>query len=208
MPSTKQTGWGTASRVSGQTGLTLVEALFAVVIGVMVVGMMMILYTGANNNLILGIALADVNSDGRLAMDNIIRDVRWANQLETSRTISGTNYVTGDNELVMRIPSIDGTGTVISGTYDYVAFALDSSDTSKLRRIMDPDGSSSRSSSDRMIADNINAFALSSAGTGLSSVGSLSGVTAVEISLTVSKTVATNRTVSQTIDSVAELRND
>jgi len=183
--------------------------MFAAMVGAAVLGMIMVLYVGANNNMTLGMSLAQVNSDGRLAMDRMVRDVRWARQLVSSRTVSGSNYITGDDEIIIQIPSIDSGGTAIDSTYDYVVYALlETSDTVQLRRIVDPNAASSRSNLNQVIAQNINSILFSSGGTGLSSVGSLSSVTALEIDLTVNKQPLQNKTVSQTLNSDVKLRNN
>lgn len=187
---------------------SLVELMFVAVIGLIVLGMMMILYVGGHHNMTLGVASAEINSDARLAMDRMLRDLRWATQLEASRSISGTNYVTGNNEMVIKIPSIDANNKVISNTYDYVVYALDSSDPRQLRKIVDPNVASSRGSLNQTIANNINSFSLSSGGTPLGSIGSLSTVTAVEITINVNKTPLSNKPVSETLASVGELRNN
>jgi len=189
-------------------GFTLVEVMFSTVIGVIILGMVMILYVGVNNSMTMGLALMEINSDGRLAMDRIVRDVRWATQVVTSRTVTSTNYVTGDDELIIEIPSIDSSGDVIASTYDYVIYTLDASDSTRLRKIVDPDVSSNRNSLDQIIAENINSFALSSGGTALGSVGSLSSVSSLEIALIVNKQPLLNKTVTETINSDVELRNN
>ena len=84
----------------------------------------------------------------------------------------------------------------------------DSSDTTMIKKIVDPDVLSNRSSLDQIIADNISSFALSSGGTALGSVGSLSSVSFLEIALTVNKQPLLNKTVSATINSNAVLRNN
>ncbi len=188
-------------------GFTFVEVMFACIIGLMIMSMTMVLYIGVNHHMLVGVAFAEINSDARLAMDRIVRDVRWGIQLEVNRTIDGIDYATGDDELIIKIPSIDSNGKFILNTYDYVVYALDTSDPiKKLRKIVNPDIASNRSSLNQIIANNINSLSLSSEGTALSSV-SLSSVNSVEVSINVSKTLLQNRTVSETIASNVELRN-
>ena len=75
--------------------------------------------------------------------------------------------------------------------------------------IIDPDGSSDRSSVDQIIAGNINSFALSSGGTPLLElIGGLSGVTSLEIVLIVDKQILLNQNATETIRSEVELRNN
>lgn len=188
-------------------GFTLVETMFASVVGIIVLGMIMILYVGVNNSMARGVALAEINSDVRLAMDRIIRDVRWATQLETSRSVDGTLYLTGDNALILKIPAIDASGDTIADTYDYVVYTLDESDPEKLRRIVDPDADSSRTGSDQVIAKNINSFSLSSSGTGLSDVPLLSTVTAVEVAISADKTLLQGNTIIESLASEVAIRN-
>ena len=195
-------------RTLNNKGFTIVETIFSTFIGVVILGMVSILYVMANNNMTMGLALAEINSDSRLSMDRIIRDVRWGTQIVTNRTVSSTNYVTGDDELIIEIPSIDTNGDVIASTYDYVIYSLDPSDSTLLRKIVDPDVASNRGSLNQIIADNISSFALGSGGTDLGSVGSLSSVTSLEIALTVNKQPLLNKTVTETINSEVELRNN
>ncbi len=191
-----------------KNGFSLVEVMFSTMIGLIVMGMISILYVGANNSMVVGLSLAEINSDGRVTMDRIVRDVRRATDIETNRTISGTSYVTGDDELIIEVPAIDANRDILDGTFDYVVYALDSTDATRMRKIVDPDGTSSRTSSDQIVAKNIESFALSSGGTGLSSVGSLSAITTLQIAVTVSKQPLQNKTVSQTLNSDVELRNN
>lgn len=193
--------------IRNNKGLTLVEVMFSAMIGLIIMGMCMILYIGANKSMVVGLALAEINSDARLAMDRIVRDVRRATDIEATRTVSGTTYVTGDDELIIEVPAVDSNRDVIDSTFDYIIYALDSTDDSLLRMVIDPDNVSIRPSADQIVADNIETFTLSSGGVGLSSLGSLSSVTALEIGVTVSKEPLPNKTVQQTINSDVELRN-
>jgi len=187
-------------------GFTLVEILFAGIIGLVLMRMTMILYVKVNNSMLVGMTLAEINSDARLSMDRIVRDVRWATQLEANRSIDGENYTTGDNELIIKIPSIDTNGKFIPNTFDYVVYALDTADPTQLRKIVDPDGASSRNSLNQIIANNLNTFSLSSEGTDLSSAV-IGDVTSVGVSINVNKTPLQNKTVSETIASNVALRN-
>lgn len=188
-------------------GFSFVEVLFAVTIGLMVLGMLSIFYVEGVRLTTLDLALAEINSDARLVMDKILRDARWAVEVETSRAISGTTYVTANDELVLEIPAIDSSGNIISGTSDYVVYTLDASNPSILRRVVDPHASSSRTSKNEIVAQNVSVFFLTSGGTGLSSVGSLSTVSALGISITVAKQPLPGRTVDKTLISDVKLRN-
>jgi len=194
--------------MKSNAGSTLVEALFAAVIGAAIMGMVMILQVGAQHNMVMGLSAAEINSDARLAMDRIVRDVRWATQLETVRTIGGTTYLTGDDELILKIPAVDVSGDIIDDEFDYVVYTLDTTDPSRLRKIIDPDSDSSRDSMNQIIAKNISSFSLSSLGTGLSSVGSFSAVDAIEVNVSVNKTPLTGKTVAESLTNEIAIRNN
>jgi len=192
-----------------QRGFSLVEVIFASVIGVIIMGMLMILYIGANRSMVVGITSAEINADGRLAMDHVVRDVRWGTQVMTSHThsVSSEIFTTDNNELIVEIPSIDSSGDVIASTYDYVIFTLNASNPTRLRKVVDPDASSNRNSIDQTIANNINSFNLTSSGTDLESIGSLNSVESLEIVLTVNKQPLNYSTITETLNSVVKLRN-
>ena len=59
---------------SSKSGLSLVEVMFSSVVGIMILGMITVLYVGANNSMTMGIALAEINS--RFAREKGIRVVR------------------------------------------------------------------------------------------------------------------------------------
>ena len=199
-------------------GFTLVEVMFSTFISVIILGMVMILYVGANNNMTMGLALAEINSDGRLVTDRIVRNVRWGTQIVPSRTVSTTTYTTGNDELIIQIPSIKDDGDVLADKYDYVIYVLDppldpldSTDTTTMRMIVDPDpdSESTRNSFNQIIAENINSFALSSGGIPLLElIGGLSGITSLEIVLIVDKQILLNQNATETIISEVELRNN
>ena len=188
-------------------GFTLIEVMFAGITGLVIMGMIVVLYVKVNHSMLMGVTLAEINSSARLTMDRIVRDVRWGTQLEANRSIDGVNYTTGDDELIIKIPSIDVNGKFIANTYDYVVYALDTSDSSQLRKIVDPDIASSRNGLNQIIANNLNSFSLSSEGTALS-IASLGSVNSVEVSVNVNKTPLLNKTVGETIASNVELRNN
>ena len=189
---------------NSSAGLTIIEAMFAFVIGLVIAGMIMVLYLRINENMFVGVTLAEINSDARSAMDRIVRDVRWGVQLEDVYE----SYATAENELIIRIPSIDTNGKFIPNTYDRVIYTLDEGER-RLRRIVDPDpgGVSSRTSFDQAIANNISSFSLSSDGTVLGA--GASNVTSVEVTIVVDKKpfIMSDKIVSETLVSKAELRN-
>lgn len=188
-------------------GYTLSEVLVAAVISVLLLGAIFMSQILGRQIFDLSSAFVDVNSKARIAMDWMVRDARWANQIAASRTFGVETYSTGDSVLILEIPAINGSGDVLDSIYDYFVYYLDPLDSAVLKRTVDADAASSRSNGTRTVANNVNALVFSSGGTGLSSVADVTAVTKLQISLTTLGSAAGMRTVSEQLNTEVDLRN-
>jgi Tfp pilus assembly protein PilW len=186
---------------------TLVEMMVAVAIGILLFAIVTTIVLLARQSFEFSTTFIDIHGGARTAMDWMIRDIRWANQILSSVTIDTQAYATADNGLVLEIPSIDSSGNVITGTNDYVVYHLNTSDPTVLERIIDANVTSSRTDMTRTIAGNVNALSFSSSGTGLGSVSDVTSLTQVEVSLTTRKTASSGAVVDDSLNSAIELRN-
>jgi Tfp pilus assembly protein PilW len=189
-----------------EAGFTLTELLVAIGMGIIVIGAIFSFYLYNQQSFTSASAYVEINTAARLAMDWMSRDLRWAQQLITNKTINSQYYITGTEEIILKIPSIDSSGDIIDGVFDYVVYHLSQSDSTKLERIIDANALSSRVDETRIIANNISSLTFSSAGTELSNIPDVTTLTNVAIELTTSK-VASRRTLSQTVSSTIKLRN-
>ena len=78
-----------------------------------------------------------------------------AGQVLASRTFGTTTYQSGAQTLVLEIPSIDSSGAVISGTYDYAVFYVAAG---KLYRITAVGSGSARKPGTRLMSENVTAL--------------------------------------------------
>jgi hypothetical protein len=62
----------------------------------------------------------------------------------SSRTIGGVAYSTGTSTVVLELPSIDGSDSVLVNAYDYVAMGLDPDDASRFTVAIDASTNSAR----------------------------------------------------------------
>jgi hypothetical protein len=98
------------------------------------------------------------NQQARIAMESSARETvkelqsaaLQADQIVTSHSFSGTTYTTGAHTVVLELPSIDGSGNIVSGKFDYVVFYLTGKN---LYRRIQVDAASSRPSGLNKISD-------------------------------------------------------
>jgi len=130
-------------------GFTLAELNVASLIALLVFVAVLSLYISVWRSLARGNTYLDSYAGSRNASGWLIRDIRCAEQVKPSFTSGGITYTTSDNVIVLRVPSIDSSGQVISPGLDHIIYELQGSD---LYRIVQKDPSSSRPNENRPIA--------------------------------------------------------
>lgn len=188
--------------------MTLVELLVVVGISVAVLAAIMVIDLLVRRTFSFNTAFINVHSQARTAMDWLSRDIRWATQIRSDVIIDSVTYTTGDDELVLEVPSIDSDGNIIPGVVDYIVYFLDSTDTSKLTRIIDADDSSSRTDGNHTLALNINDLEFSSGGTALSSVADVTSVSKIDIDLETRQVATSGEVATEFLNSTVKLRNN
>lgn len=188
-------------------GFSLAELMVALGLGVFMLSAVLSLNVLAKESFTIGTAFMDIHGSARKTMDWMTKDIRWAEQVVSSHTIGAQTYTTGDSEIILQVPSIDGSGDVITTSDDYIIYHVNSSDSTQLERIVDADSASSRSDETKILINDLNSLNFSSSGTGLSSVSDVTSLTNVEVGFSTSKTPAQGKSVSESLNSVVELRN-
>lgn len=82
----------------------------------------------------------------------ISSSIQQSSQILTSAVISGTTYTTSSTVLVLKIPTINSSGQIISGSYDTVVYRRNPSDLSELQEITDAQSGSQRFDGTHLIA--------------------------------------------------------
>lgn len=152
------------------------------------------------------------NRWARFAIDMVTRDTKEA---ITIRAQSAGGDTTGNQVLVLRVPSIDANGepTDIDNNFDEVVYKLDSASPTTLIRNLTLGGSSQRNdgtnSTGKIIARNVTGLTFSNtAGTGFSSIANETSLYNFNIQITVrGTTLRSSQTQTTSLNSNVRLRN-
>lgn len=186
-------------------GLTLIEVLIAMGISIAVTGLLVVimissagLFSRQSTNLQQGLNIND-------ALMNVRQNIKQAKAVESSFVDGTTTYTSSPETLILKIPSIDTSGSIISNTFDRAVFFKDAN---KLRWKMITDPLSSRKSQDQIFSTSLDSLKFqffNSDNPPLEVIPALSAK--VRITLTVKQKVGTSFQ-QQTATSEAALRND
>ncbi len=133
---------------NSQEGFTLVELL--VVLPIIIVTGFFLAYLVSYEYRVYSTQSAElaIAADARLSLDEIDIYVRQANRVASNYS----TYVTDSQTLVLQLQSVDASGQVVSGAYDYAVFYLSGT---TLKGQIFPDASSSRVAATKTLANNI-----------------------------------------------------
>ncbi len=73
-------------------------------------------------------AINQAQYQGFQALDTIGLYTDSARRVVSSRIVNGRAYESGTSTVVLELPSVDASGNILSGAYDYVALGIDPSD--------------------------------------------------------------------------------
>jgi len=139
------------TRSSRRRGMTLVEVIIAggisAVIGMAAITILVMSSRMASDNALY----AKVNAEARLLSDMLSRDIREAVSLEPTLTDGSDTYTMSDTTLILRVPSVDNTGTPtdIENDHDFIVYhsALDKA----IYRTIIPGADSSRTRESKLL---------------------------------------------------------
>jgi len=195
-------------KLSGsRSGFTLVELLLSLGVASILLAVIMSMSVSSQQLFALGSVFSDIHAEVRISMDYMKRDIMGATRMMNSYG----GYTTTSSSIILEIPSVDVNGNVIdiNNDFDYITYALNSGDPTQLDRIIDASASSSRADETQIFARNVDTLLFSSGGTVLSSIGDVSGLTQVDITLILLKAVPGNSDpLQETLSSKVKLRNN
>src|SRR5579872_5427522 len=136
------------------SGFTLIELIIAISITV-VAGSLLIVILGQNNNIFL--QQESTINEGMSANNASLVISDAIKQAAAIAASSPTNpvYTTNINTIVLQLPSIDGSGNIISNSFDYIVIAPDNSKPAILRYQVFPTSPSVRASANRVLLTNL-----------------------------------------------------
>ncbi len=110
-------------------GAALIETLMAIFVLSLLTTFLLSLGSLAGRTADRGLLETGMQARGRIALDEMLREVRAADQILVNRTISGQNVATGPSDLVLQAPGFNpaaGSGAqVLLAVKDAVAFRYD-----------------------------------------------------------------------------------
>jgi len=184
------------------SGLSLVELL----VGFAVLGLMALLVISiyfadfrlfSNQNTAI-----DVASQNKLALDEVTNQVRQSQSVVTTCT-NCSGDTTGSQVLVLQLWTLNVSGEPadpITNNYDYIVYKRDASDNTKFIRKIVADGTSSRTSAEKLIATNISDL--------IFSYNNVDVTMATEVTVNLTTSAASlNKTHTTTQSAKALLRN-
>lgn len=188
-----------------EKGLSLMEILVAMAIATAVGGLLLVIvlnstgvYYKESSKLQEGVNTNDIQASIRESIKN-------ASAISASYVFGGTTYTSNPTQIVFKVPAIDASNNIISNTFDYFVYFLD---TNKLRLKTFPDFQSSRKAQDQIfstILDSLNFQYFNSATPPIEV--SPSSASKVRITLTLKQKSGSNFEI-HTATSEANLRND
>lgn len=141
--------------------------------------------------------LVEVRLSNRFVLDEVATQVRAAKQVEGSFTGNGQNFTTGTTTLILKLPSVDSSGSTISGAFDRVVFYLDGA---RIFKKVFPDATSKRPKTTQILTATVKNLNFS-----YNNV-SIASASAVSVNLTTTKTLPSG--VQENSDKIeAVLRN-
>jgi prepilin-type N-terminal cleavage/methylation domain-containing protein len=142
-------------KIGNSRGFTFIELLIVM----MLVGIMSVflasIYRGTvvlfrDQNLEISV-IESANVLNKFLLENL----RLAEGVEDTITDGGDTFVSGSDELILRVPALDGSGDPVPGVYDHYVFYQDPLSSSDFRWRLVPNGASSRNPFDHLAAEEI-----------------------------------------------------
>ncbi len=131
-------------------GFTLVELVVVVTLSSMILLAMFGLFDWHGKIYSSQQSKVLVVSTARNSMNEIKNYIALASRVLASQVISGTTYTSGASTMVLQLPSINSSDTVIPNTYDYVVFYLSGT---KLYEKISANASSARTSRTKVLSE-------------------------------------------------------
>lgn len=166
-------------------GFSLLETIIYIFIGVLIIIVISEIFINQSNLGQKRTSQSDLERSAGSGIETIKTAVQGASTVVLSRSFSGTAYTSDEDTLILEIPSVDGSGNLVSGSFDYVVFFLDSSDSTLLKATTDSAAGSARPENTRIISSFVSSVEFRY------NKVSPSDSTAIEATITTAKTLGT-----------------
>ncbi|HCJ52475.1 MAG: hypothetical protein A2898_04360 [Candidatus Kerfeldbacteria bacterium RIFCSPLOWO2_01_FULL_48_11] len=123
-----------------------------------------------------------------------------SSRIVQSKSILSQPYLTGSTTVILEALAIDGDGSIIPNTYDYMVLTLDPLDTTKMLRVTDADDTSSRTDRTEVLGSHIEDLTFTYTDTDPENSYDVASTFTIS-------TIAGQRTLTHTLQTHARLRN-
>jgi prepilin-type N-terminal cleavage/methylation domain-containing protein len=134
---------------------TLTETIVTVALTSIVMGALAQLYINFNALYVYQQTFVATTNAATSAMSALNASVLQADQVVASHVFSGTTITSGAGALVLELPSMNSSGNVITGVYDYIGF---STTTTTLYQRTDAGAGSARISGSKIVATRVDSI--------------------------------------------------
>lgn len=188
-----------------QLGFTLFEVLISMSIAVVVGGLLLLIMVNSVGLFYNESSKVNIGLNTNDALNQVRKNIKESSGVAASYTAGSTTYSSGGTQAVLKVPSLDLSGNIITNTFDYFVFFQDAL---KLRFKTFPNALSSRKAQDQIFTTSLDKLVfqyLNSANPPVE-VAPISA-TKVKITLTLKQKAGAAYQIS-TATSEANLRND
>lgn len=133
-------------------GLTLVEVLLAVGVGIIVSTLLLVIMVNSAGLFYKESSKLQEGLNTNDALARVRASIKESSSVAASYTSGTTTYTSSATQIVLKIPSVDSSGNIIANTFDYTIFFLEQT---KFRYKLIPNSQSSRKSQDQIFSTSV-----------------------------------------------------
>jgi len=188
-----------------ESGFTLIELVTGVAIIALLSVVLSAIVVSAQRSAAVEKTRVDLVTENRRLIDETTRNIKNASSVLASSTVLGSPYITGSQTLILQLPAIDASQTLLAGVSDTLVFRQTGSN---YEFIQDAGSGSVRpDTGSRIFSQRVTTLTFTyydSGGTQLS--GNYQNAQSVSVSVALSQTVR-GQAISSTLADTATLRN-
>lgn len=170
-------------------GFTLLEVIIATGVAAIVGSLILGILVNSTGVYYQQSAKIEQGVDLNNALANIQKSITNAAAIASSYPETGTPlYTTGNDQLVIKVSSVDSSNNIIANSYDYFVYTVNAG---QLHLIIYPDPKSSRQLRDQILALNVSNISFGYLDSADSPVG-INAATKVKVTLTVQQKAGSN----------------
>lgn len=195
-------------RVRVQPAFTVIETVIAMGISIAIGLVISQTFFDGWQSQLTQEAYSELQRASRFTIDEVSEQVWNASTVTSAVTLNSTTYTSDTDTLVLRLPPLDNTNTILIGD-DYIIFDKNGA---RIERLISPLGSSVRANLQTPLSLNLEASTLlfqyyNAAGNELTpGTHDLTATRKIKATVTTART-ANGRTISRTLDTTVILRN-